>query len=214
MVLVYGCEGVGDRGEATKRNHCRKQSLPVIFAGIQFLGDIGDIGGSVSSATQAVDRTLCHGAAMDELDFGAFAEDLGGRVFAVFGRKTTIETVAGLRGAHFGLENLAVDVNALRQNAQRADFDPDQTAISVGVGSALILAVFVGVEGELLREAGVDAGLCHFAEFGAGNALANDEGEVLPVLRGVGIGGHSGGGLGFGAHIFFSFSKGDKRGVC
>lgn len=40
----------------------------------------------------------------------------------------------------------------------------------------------------MLGEACVDAGFCHVAEFAAGNALTDDEGDVLAVLLGGRLG--------------------------
>lgn len=128
---------------------------------------------------ELVDGAVCEGATVDELDFCAGLEDAGDEVFAVLGGKSAEMVVIGLDGANMGFDDIAVDVNALRQDTQRLDFDPDEATIAVCDCSALVIVVVaVGLEGELLREAGVDAGFRHAAELGARNALTDDDGEV------------------------------------
>ena len=142
---------------------------------------------------ELVDGAVCEGAAVDELDFCAGLEDAGDEVFAVLGGKSAEMVVIGLDGANMGFDDIAVDVNALRQDTQRLDFDPDEATIAVCDCSALVIVVVaVGLEGELLREAGVDAGFRHAAELGARNALTDDDGEVA-LFRAVAIGVQGGG---------------------
>lgn len=149
--------------------------MVLLAVAVQFFGDVGQVGFPGGMVAQLVDGAVRQSAMVNELDFCPGAQQLNGGMTAVLGGDAAVSDVAALSGVSVSATNLSADIDAFRHFAQGTDFNPEKTAVAVSVGGSLVLiVVFIDVEGELLREAGVDASFGHTAELGAGNALPND----------------------------------------
>lgn len=172
------------RSEGAERDH-RGERLDAIGAtAVQVLGNMGDISFAGCGVEQFVNGALGHSSAMDELDFGARVEQVDTGEFAMSSGEMRKDPKVRLDVVAADLENLAADINPARQNAERLELQPEQAAVTASVGRAFASAVvLVDLDGKLLREASVDAGLGHAGQLADRDALADDERQLVLVVR-------------------------------